>query len=46
MVASLKAGQITEGFVNAIEACGKTLAQHFPPGARNENELPDQLIEI
>lgn len=46
MVASLKAGQITEGFVNAIDACGKTLARHFPPGARNENELPDQLIEI
>lgn len=46
MIGHLRAGQISDGFVSAITACGKTLAEHFPPGSRNENELPDQLIEI
>jgi putative membrane protein len=35
-----------DGFIAAIEQCGSVLAQHFPPGALNRNELPDKLIEI
>ncbi len=31
--------------IGAIERCGAVLAQHFPPGALNRNELPDKLIE-
>ena len=37
-------GKATEGFVTAIAAIGTVLAQHFPPGPRDPNELPDHLI--
>ncbi len=35
-----------DGFVKAIEETGKHLAQHFPPGSRDPNELPDHLIVL
>jgi len=35
-----------DGFVAAIELCGAVLAQHFPPGAANPNEIADGLVEI
>lgn len=34
------------GFVTAIESCGKHLAQHFPPGSGNANEFPNHLIVL
>jgi putative membrane protein len=37
-------GQPTDGLVTAIGAIGAVLAQHFPPGAQDPNELPDHLI--
>lgn len=40
----LAAGTTTEGFVRAIERCGRILAKHFPPGMVNRNELPNHLI--
>lgn len=39
-------GAPAEGFVGAIELCGAVLAQHFPPGAANPNEIADGLVEI
>ena len=33
-----------KALVAAIEACGKLLGEHFPPGRRNVNELPNHLI--
>lgn len=38
------AGRPADGFVHAIEEIGKRLAQHFPPGAPDPNELPNHLI--
>jgi putative membrane protein len=35
-----------DGFVAAVELCGTALAQHFPPGALNRDELPNKLVEI
>lgn len=35
-----------EGFVTAIERAGDLLAEHFPPGQINENELSNHLIII
>jgi len=35
-----------DGFVAAIELCGAVLAEHFPPGALNRDELPNKLVEI
>lgn len=40
------AGRPADGFVIAITAVGKHLAQHFPPGTRDPNELPDHLIVL
>ena len=39
-------GTRTEGFVAAIELCGKVLAEHFPPGAYDADELPNHLIVL
>jgi len=48
MIAAIKAGRASDGFVAAIEQCGAVLAQHFPaePGSVNPDELPDRLVEI
>lgn len=35
-----------KGFITAINACGKHLATHFPPGTANPNELPNHLIVL
>jgi putative membrane protein len=46
LIAEIAQGRAADGFVGAVERCGHVLAQHFPPGALNRNELPDKLIEI
>jgi putative membrane protein len=46
LVTEIKAGRPADGFVAAIEQCGKVLAQHFPPGALKRDETPDKLLEI
>ncbi|HEY7665694.1 MAG TPA: TPM domain-containing protein [Xanthobacteraceae bacterium] len=46
LIAAIKAGRAGDGFVAAIERCGAVLAQHFPPGALNPDELPNKLVEI
>ncbi len=42
----LARGTATEGFIRAIERCGKILAKHFPPGQAPDNELPNHLIVL
>jgi putative membrane protein len=39
-------GDRTEGFLKAIKTCGKILAEHFPPGRIDRNELPNHLIVL
>lgn len=46
LIGGIAKGRAADGFVGAIERCGAVLAQYFPPGALNRNELPDKLIEI
>lgn len=46
LVSAVKDGRPGDGFVAAIERCGAVLAEHFPPGALNRDELPDKLLEI
>lgn len=46
LLAEVQGGRIADGFVKAITMSGTVLSAHFPPGARNPNELPDKLIEI
>ncbi len=40
------AGEIAEGFVIAVEKCARVLAEHFPPGSGDQDELPDQIYII
>jgi len=46
LVSAIDAGRPGDGFVGAIEQCGRVLAEHFPPGALKRDELPDKLLEI
>jgi putative membrane protein len=43
---SLREGDLTQALVHAVERCGRELANHFPPGAENPNELPDHFIVL
>lgn len=42
----LKRDDCAGGFEAAIELCGAVLAEHFPPGPENPNELADRLVLI
>jgi putative membrane protein len=42
----LRRGQRVKGFVTAIEACSKILAEHFPPGRIDLNEPPNHVIVL
>lgn len=44
LTTALGRGERTEGFIAAIETCGEILAEHFPPGSADLNELPNHLI--
>ena len=42
----MKQGDPAAGFEVAIGLCGAVLAEHFPPGASNLNEVEDRLVLI
>lgn len=42
----VKTGQPGEGMAEAVRQMGIVLAEHFPKGSENPNELPDRLIEL
>lgn len=39
-------GEVAEGFVEAIAACGDILQNHFPVEENDRNELPDHLVIV
>lgn len=39
-------GNYPQGFEQAIAICGAILAEHFPPGSADANELPNHLIVL
>jgi len=41
---AIKRDELGNGFIEAIGICGKVLAEHFPPGAVNKDELPNKLV--
>ena len=45
-VTAIKNNNISDGFIAAIEACGKILQENFPAQSPNVNELPDRLVEL
>lgn len=46
MLPLLRAGDVAEGLVHGVERCGTILADKFPPGRSNSNELPNHLIVL
>jgi putative membrane protein len=46
LIDGIRAGTPADGLVAAIGLAGAVLSEHFPAGAENRNELPDQMIEI
>jgi putative membrane protein len=42
----LKTHRPADGFVAAVEICGRVMAEHFPSTGENPNELPNDLVEI
>ncbi|MDX1804660.1 MAG: TPM domain-containing protein [Alcanivorax sp.] len=43
--ARVKAGQVAEGFLACIQACGDKLAEHVPASTQ-KNELPNHLVML
>lgn len=46
LTGEIAAGRLADGLVQAVEACGTALAEHFPRHSGDENELPDRVVEI
>lgn len=46
MLAEIRKGRIAEGLAVGIRDVGFILAEHFPRGNEDVNELPDRLIEV
>jgi putative membrane protein len=46
LTANMHDGRIGDGFIAAIEACGKVLATHFPRTDATRDELPDRIYVI
>lgn len=46
MLSEIRKGRIAEGLAVGIRDVGFVLAEHFPRGAEDVNELPDRLIEV
>ena len=44
IIRGIKEGDACRGICDAIDRCGATLAQHFPPRPDDINELPDDVI--
>lgn len=46
LVVAARQGRLADGFVEVIGRVGTVLAEHFPPAARNPDELPNKLVEL
>ena len=45
-VEAIKHGHPADGLIAAVERCGTVLAEHFPPGTINRDELPSKVVEM
>jgi putative membrane protein len=46
MLSHIRKGCMAEGIAAGVRDVGAVLAQHFPRGTGDVNELPDRLIEL
>jgi len=45
-VEAIKHGHPADGLLAAVERCGTVLAEHFPSGTINRDELPNKVVEM
>lgn len=45
-VAHVKKGEVTEGYLSAVNKIESILKEHFPIGDEDKNELPNHLVEV
>ena len=45
-VGHVKKGNVTEGYLSAVNKIESILKEHFPIGKEDKNELPNHLIEV
>ena len=46
LIGHLREDRIADGYVEAIERCGRVLAAHFPRRPDDRNELPDRIYLV
>jgi len=46
LVGHMREGRVADGYVEAVERCGRVLAMHFPRAAGDHNELPDRIYLV
>jgi putative membrane protein len=46
LLAHMRDGRIADGFITAIDVCGRLLATNFPRTETNGNELPNRIYVI
>jgi putative membrane protein len=46
LIAHISGGRIADGFIAAIDLCGRVLEQHFPRSETSRDELPDRIYVI
>lgn len=46
LIAHMREDRIADGFIAAIDLCGKELVQHFPRTTPKSDELPDRIYLI
>jgi len=44
ILSGIAAGELREGLLEGIRECGEVLAEHFPVGDDDENEIPDRIV--
>ena len=46
LLTNVREGRVGDGIVAAVQRVGLVLSEHFPRSAEDNNEIPDQLIEL
>ncbi|MEZ5926206.1 MAG: hypothetical protein R3D57_17690 [Hyphomicrobiaceae bacterium] len=46
LIAAMRANRPADGFIDAVDGTGRILAEHFPPGSADPDELPNHLIVL
>jgi putative membrane protein len=46
LIAHTRGGNVADGFIAAVDLCGKVLEQHFPRSEPSRDELPDRIYVI